>query len=82
MDEVLHLIIEAQEYAPNDPDVLTVLGVLCNVSMDYDYAVGCLENAVAFKPEDYSLHNKVLLMLYIYYPFFCLLPCILSLEPL
>lgn len=59
MDEVMHLIIEAEAFAPDDPDVLVVLGVLCNVSMDYSYAVGCFERASTLRPSDYTILNKV-----------------------
>ena len=59
MNEVLHMITEAQTFAPDDPDVLTVLGVLCNVSMDFDCAADCFQRAIELKPSDYSLLNKL-----------------------
>jgi peroxin-5 len=59
MDEVIHLITEAQAFAPDDPDVLSVLGVLCNVSMDFDCAADCFQRAVSLRPKDYTLLNKL-----------------------
>lgn len=59
MDEVLHMITEAQFFAPDDADVLTVLGVLCNVSMDFECAADCFQRALELRPNDYSLLNKL-----------------------
>lgn len=61
MEEVLHMMMEADAYAPDDAEVLTVLGVLCNVSMDFEYATDCFERALSMRPEDYTLMNKVML---------------------
>jgi len=59
MDEVLQLVLQAQQCAPDDRDVLTLLGVLYNVSLDYDSAVGCFQKALEASPEDFSLLNKI-----------------------
>lgn len=59
MDEVMQLMLQAETYSPNDPDVLTVIGVLYNVSQDYDSAVVCFEKALSLRPNNYSLLNKM-----------------------
>ena len=45
--------------APGDADVCTVLGVLYNVSSDYEEAVNCFRQAIEARPGDYTLHNKL-----------------------
>jgi len=42
-----------------DPDVQVVLGVLYNVSRDYTSAIEAFRRALAERPDDYSLWNKV-----------------------
>jgi peroxin-5 len=59
MDEVMQMMLQAESYTPNDPDILTVIGVLYNVSQDYDSAVLCFEKALSLKPNNYSLLNKI-----------------------
>lgn len=60
MDEVMQLMQKANQWEKaQDPDVHEVLGVLYNVSRDYDSAVKAFKNAVNFKPDDYSLWNKL-----------------------
>ncbi|KAH7429143.1 hypothetical protein KP509_09G032700 [Ceratopteris richardii] len=57
--EVTHLFHEAARMAPADPDVHTVLGVLYNLSRDYDRAIEAFRTALQLKPKDYSLWNKL-----------------------
>eukprot|EP01038_Epipyxis_sp_PR26KG_P004868 gene4868-6820_t len=59
MDEVMQLMISAAEYAPHDLQIQIVLGVLYNVSMDYDAAVECFHRVVQQNPNDFSLLNKL-----------------------
>jgi len=59
MDDVTSLMLKAQEYAPADPDVQEVLGVLYNVSRDYNSAVSCFKKAIDSKPDHHSLWNKL-----------------------
>ena len=59
MDEVQSLMLQAAAHDASDADVQVVLGVLYNVSEDYESAATALRNAIASRPEDYSLHNKL-----------------------
>mmetsp|Transcript_40472 Transcript_40472/g.41289 ORF Transcript_40472/g.41289 Transcript_40472/m.41289 type:complete len:589 (+) Transcript_40472:188-1954(+) len=59
MDEVTQLMLTALSWAPEDPDVLVLLGVLYNVSQNYDSAVMSFEKALQSQPDDYSLWNKI-----------------------
>eukprot|EP01041_Mallomonas_annulata_P004750 gene4750-9432_t len=59
MDEVSQLMLEALAWTPNDTDVLIVLGVLYNVSQNFQNAIQCFEKALEQKPHDYSLLNKL-----------------------
>jgi tetratricopeptide (TPR) repeat protein len=59
MDEVMQLILSVAALAPGDKDVLTILGVLYNVSSDYEEAIDCFRKALETQPDDYSLHNKL-----------------------
>ena len=60
MDEVMQLMIEVSRQAPHDHNVKIVLGVLYNVSMDYESAVENFRQAsqIITRP-DYTLFNKV-----------------------
>mmetsp|Transcript_34870 Transcript_34870/g.44012 ORF Transcript_34870/g.44012 Transcript_34870/m.44012 type:complete len:599 (+) Transcript_34870:73-1869(+) len=59
MDGVMQLMMQAAEHNPKDAHVQTVLGVLYNVSKDYDSAVEAFRTCVGLKPDDYSLWNKL-----------------------
>ncbi len=59
LDEVMQLMLKAANHAPTDPGVQEVLGVLYNVSEDYDSAAVAFKKAIEAKPNDYSLWNKL-----------------------
>jgi peroxin-5 len=66
-DEVQRLLLSALEYHAMDQkdesssraDILEALGVVYNVSRDYDAAVDALQKACALRPNDYQLWNKL-----------------------
>lgn len=57
--EVARLFNEAAQMSPEDGDVHTVLGVLYNLSRDFDKAIRAFQTALKLKPRDYSLWNKL-----------------------
>ncbi|TMW66497.1 hypothetical protein Poli38472_004262 [Pythium oligandrum] len=59
MDEVMQLMLQARAHDPADSDVQVVLGVLYNVSKDYDAAVSSFQSASSVRPTEYSLWNKL-----------------------
>ena len=61
MDSVVQLMHAALAVAPDDADVLEVLGVLYNVTQDYDAAVECFRKVLQKRAGDYTLWNKVCL---------------------
>ncbi|XP_011628211.1 peroxisome biogenesis protein 5 isoform X2 [Amborella trichopoda] len=50
---------EAARMAPEDADVHIVLGVLYNLSREFDKAIASFQKALKLKPHDYSLWNKL-----------------------
>lgn len=57
--DVSRLFNEASQMSPGDADVHIVLGVLYNLSRDYDKAIASFQTALKLKPQDYSLWNKL-----------------------
>ncbi|OAY75051.1 Peroxisome biogenesis protein 5 [Ananas comosus] len=57
--DVARLFNEAAQMSPEDADVHVVLGVLYNLSREYDKAIAAFQEALKIKPRDYSLWNKL-----------------------
>ncbi|KAL9321608.1 hypothetical protein ACSQ67_009661 [Phaseolus vulgaris] len=57
--DVARLFNDAAELSPDDADVHIVLGVMYNLSREYDKAIASFERALKLKPQDYSLWNKL-----------------------
>ncbi|CAM0912231.1 unnamed protein product [Alopecurus aequalis] len=57
--DVIRLFNEAAQMSPEDADVHIVLGVLYNLSREYDKAITSFKTALQLKPQDYSLWNKL-----------------------
>ncbi|GER52742.1 peroxisomal targeting signal 1 receptor [Striga asiatica] len=57
--DVARLFSDAAKLSPDDADVHIVLGVLYNLSREYDKAIDAFQTALKLKPRDYSLWNKL-----------------------
>lgn len=57
--DVARIFNEAAQISPEDADVHIVLGVLYNLSREYDNAIDSFKTAIKLKPHDYSLWNKL-----------------------
>ena len=58
LDQVQGLLLRALEHEAS-PDVHEALGVVYNVSRDYEAAVASFERALSQRPQEYSLWNKL-----------------------
>ncbi|GAX26123.1 peroxin-5 [Fistulifera solaris] len=59
-ETVQRLLLEALRFVPEaSSEVLEALGVVYNVSRDYDAAIDSFRRAVAARPGDYQLWNKL-----------------------
>lgn len=62
MRDVERLLLSALDFNKDDDaaaDVYEALGVVYNVSRDYDAAVDSLRRAIQVRPDDYQLRNKL-----------------------
>ncbi|KAI4321758.1 hypothetical protein MLD38_035105 [Melastoma candidum] len=57
--DVARLFQDASQMSPEDADVHIVLGVLYNLSREYDRAIESFRRALELRPNDYSLWNKL-----------------------
>ncbi|CAH8301422.1 unnamed protein product [Eruca vesicaria subsp. sativa] len=57
--DIARLFTEASHMNPEDADVHIVLGVLFNLSREFDRAMTSFQTALQLKPNDYSLWNKL-----------------------
>lgn len=57
--QVAMLFNDAAKLSPDDADVHIVLGVLYNLSREFDKAIEAFQTALKLKPRDYSLWNKL-----------------------
>ncbi|CAH2069768.1 unnamed protein product [Thlaspi arvense] len=57
--DIARLFTEASQMNPEDADVHIVLGVLYNLSREFDRAISSFQTALKLKPNDYSLWNKL-----------------------
>eukprot|EP01083_Nonionella_stella_P120881 362709_1 len=58
-ERVTQLFLQAVGARPSDPELNTVLGVLYNLSAEYDRAADYLRGALRAKPDDPTLWNKL-----------------------
>ena len=67
LDKVKHLLNQAMEFTETNNngnpestiDILEALGVVYNVSREYDQAIQCFRTASSRRPNDYQLWNKL-----------------------
>lgn len=62
MDEVMQLMLSVATHSPHDAEVQVLLGVLYNISLDFDSALQCFDSALQSEGEgtvNYDLLNKL-----------------------
>jgi peroxin-5 len=59
LQTITAMFVRASEFAPKDCDVWAVLGVVYNLSREFDKAVVAFRNACELDPTNYSLFNKL-----------------------
>ena len=60
LEEAKKLLEKAIEVDPTQAaDAMEALGVVCNVSREYDAAIDHFRKAIDLRPDDYQLHNKL-----------------------
>jgi len=59
MDEVMNLMLHAAKFAPANTDVAEVMGVLYNVSRDFNSAAQEFKRALTAKPDSWTLWNRL-----------------------
>ena len=59
IDDVTQMMLAAAAANPDNAEVQTVLGILYNVSLDYTAATEHFRRAIALRPNDYALLNKM-----------------------
>eukprot|EP01102_Stenamoeba_stenopodia_P018072 TRINITY_DN657_c0_g1_i1.p1 TRINITY_DN657_c0_g1~~TRINITY_DN657_c0_g1_i1.p1 ORF type:complete len:462 (-),score=85.73 TRINITY_DN657_c0_g1_i1:44-1375(-) len=57
--KVTAMFRRASEMCPHDADLFAVLGVLYNLSREYDLAIESFKQAIVLDPKNYSLWNKL-----------------------
>ena len=60
LNEAKKLLQTAMEFDPTQAaDAMEALGVVCNVSREYDAAINYFRKAIEVRPDDYQLYNKL-----------------------
>jgi len=59
LERVITMFVRASEIQNSDPDVFVVLGVLYNLSRDFDKAEKAFDRALELDPSDFSVWNKL-----------------------
>lgn len=59
-DMIWQLMLAVAAHSPSNPEAQVVLGVLYNISQDFDNATECFARAIELSPPDYTLLNKVI----------------------
>mmetsp|Transcript_21522 Transcript_21522/g.61703 ORF Transcript_21522/g.61703 Transcript_21522/m.61703 type:complete len:474 (-) Transcript_21522:34-1455(-) len=60
LEEAKKLLEKAIDVDPTQAaDAMEALGVVCNVSREYDAAIDHFRKAIDLRPDDYQLHNKL-----------------------
>ena len=63
-DVTSQLMLAVAAHSPQNSEVQVILGILYNISQDFDNAIECFRRAIELSPADYALFNKVLLSIF------------------